>query len=337
MSTSKKRQIDPELLMLGKRIRAAREEMKLTARELARRSGVSFQQISRIEKGTIETGVSTLSRISKSLGRFSSNLIPLPYVVEEQVEQLWNTHRMMERFTGNYDLEAKRVVLQAEGLWNPVSSANQAELDQLGLMGFLPNREAENQVIAELSSSTKIVKLLFITGATTLADAAVKRLEELLVLGNTTMEFLGMDEQSPFVDLRTWENHMHSSGGVKGRMTDARDIIVNLQRRARARGAKSVGELRTYDLPAIHRLLFVDDRVYSSFYPPDHSGADVIVRIYQADTAEQSEFWPLLKEYWWYWHHRDAQTKKGLAKSYAALRAQTEIIKGLARQRLEGT
>ncbi len=53
---------------LGRRIRDARLALGLTQREAAERSGVSYQLISQIERGAVNTTVDTVAQICEQLG-----------------------------------------------------------------------------------------------------------------------------------------------------------------------------------------------------------------------------------------------------------------------------
>ena len=55
--------------MVGKQIRDARKELKLSQKELAEKMGISQQLISRIEKGRENVSLITLRNISDALGR----------------------------------------------------------------------------------------------------------------------------------------------------------------------------------------------------------------------------------------------------------------------------
>jgi transcriptional regulator with XRE-family HTH domain len=68
----------PEQLTLGGVIRKAREREGISLRELARRSGVSAGQLSRIESGDVaKPSTDTLRSIARALGRHSVPLLTL--------------------------------------------------------------------------------------------------------------------------------------------------------------------------------------------------------------------------------------------------------------------
>lgn len=61
---------------LGKKIREAREEKKLTQKELGKALGYSFMAISHFEKGIRELKFSDLQRLSKILGKELAYFLP---------------------------------------------------------------------------------------------------------------------------------------------------------------------------------------------------------------------------------------------------------------------
>lgn len=52
----------------GERIRHLRERQELGLKELATKAGISFQYLSRIEKGEVNTPIETLGKIATGLG-----------------------------------------------------------------------------------------------------------------------------------------------------------------------------------------------------------------------------------------------------------------------------
>ena len=56
------------LILFGKHLKKVREEKKMTQEDLAYSSELSISQISRIERGVINTSLSQLISISESLG-----------------------------------------------------------------------------------------------------------------------------------------------------------------------------------------------------------------------------------------------------------------------------
>jgi transcriptional regulator with XRE-family HTH domain len=60
---------------LGRNLRHARAQAKLTQEEVAGRSGVHATEISRIEGGKRDPKVSTLERLAKALGVSPSDLL----------------------------------------------------------------------------------------------------------------------------------------------------------------------------------------------------------------------------------------------------------------------
>lgn len=58
---------DKGLVLLGKRIKEIRRQQKISQDQLAFESGVSKNQISRIERGEINTGISTLFVLAEIL------------------------------------------------------------------------------------------------------------------------------------------------------------------------------------------------------------------------------------------------------------------------------
>jgi transcriptional regulator with XRE-family HTH domain len=68
---------DPSRLV-GERLRSARAQRSLTARDLAAASDLSFNTISLIERGKMSPTISTLHKLATALG------VPLAYFVEEE-------------------------------------------------------------------------------------------------------------------------------------------------------------------------------------------------------------------------------------------------------------
>lgn len=64
-----KQQIINDRLRIGSRIRELREEAGMTQDDLADKTGLLKQNISRIEQGRYSTGQDILSKISRALGR----------------------------------------------------------------------------------------------------------------------------------------------------------------------------------------------------------------------------------------------------------------------------
>lgn len=58
---------DKGLVLLGRRIREIRRQQKISQDQLAFESGISKNQISRIERGEINTGISTLFILAEIL------------------------------------------------------------------------------------------------------------------------------------------------------------------------------------------------------------------------------------------------------------------------------
>ncbi len=98
-------------------IREAREELELSIRELARRSGISAGQISRIESGDVDKpSPSTLSALAAALGR---SPVPLLYLAEHIDEDEFEasvtvTHHKLAA-VGEFDTMDVRQ--QAAALW----------------------------------------------------------------------------------------------------------------------------------------------------------------------------------------------------------------------------
>ncbi len=59
---------------LGKKIRAVRKSKKMSMEKLAFTSGIEYSQLSRIEMGQINTSVSHIAAIAKTLGVSLSSL-----------------------------------------------------------------------------------------------------------------------------------------------------------------------------------------------------------------------------------------------------------------------
>ena len=54
--------------LLGKKIKQLREEQEISQRQLAFEANIPETQVRRIEKGQINTGISTIAAITKALG-----------------------------------------------------------------------------------------------------------------------------------------------------------------------------------------------------------------------------------------------------------------------------
>ncbi len=59
---------DAGIKAFGKRLRQERLSKNLTQEELSKASGLEFSQISRIERGIINTSISQVFRIAEALG-----------------------------------------------------------------------------------------------------------------------------------------------------------------------------------------------------------------------------------------------------------------------------
>jgi transcriptional regulator with XRE-family HTH domain len=66
------------LKQFGKRLRELREKYKISQDQLAFESGISANQIRRIEKGEINTGISTILAIAKALEIHPKELLDFP-------------------------------------------------------------------------------------------------------------------------------------------------------------------------------------------------------------------------------------------------------------------
>lgn len=64
--------------LIGKKVKQLREEQNLSQRQLAFETGTSETQIRRIEKGQINTGISTLVAIAKALNIPPKELLNFP-------------------------------------------------------------------------------------------------------------------------------------------------------------------------------------------------------------------------------------------------------------------
>lgn len=67
--------VDPELLELGRAVRAAREARGLSQEELADRSGLHRNYIGGIERGERNVGIKALFRLSEAFGVHPSHLL----------------------------------------------------------------------------------------------------------------------------------------------------------------------------------------------------------------------------------------------------------------------
>ena len=56
---------DKALLLLGQRLALIRKQQKLTQKQVAFEAGISDNQLRRLEKGTLNTGISTLFAVVK--------------------------------------------------------------------------------------------------------------------------------------------------------------------------------------------------------------------------------------------------------------------------------
>lgn len=60
---------------LGKNLRRARQDRKMTQEEVAERSGVHATEVSRIESGKRDPQVSTVQRLAEAVGLSASDLL----------------------------------------------------------------------------------------------------------------------------------------------------------------------------------------------------------------------------------------------------------------------
>lgn len=71
---------DEKLLrLIGKRIRELRQKQGISQSQLAFESGIRINQIGRIERGEINTGISTLLSVAKALDVPIKELFNFPY------------------------------------------------------------------------------------------------------------------------------------------------------------------------------------------------------------------------------------------------------------------
>ena len=87
---------------VGRAVKARREELKLTLRALASRSGISSSMISDIERGEKSPTISTLSTLATALGTPISVLLdrPMPTTRCIQVVRGSNRNSYVDRTTG---------------------------------------------------------------------------------------------------------------------------------------------------------------------------------------------------------------------------------------------
>lgn len=72
---------------LGSRLKSKREECGLTLRELAKKSGLHFTQLSKIENGLNHPRVSTINKIADALGLVYEDLVSSKDQVFEELYQ----------------------------------------------------------------------------------------------------------------------------------------------------------------------------------------------------------------------------------------------------------
>jgi len=85
--------IEDEQDLLGQAIKARREQLGLTLRALALKSGVSSSMISDIERGTKSPTISTLSAIARALGTPVSALVDRATTPAERIHVLRASER----------------------------------------------------------------------------------------------------------------------------------------------------------------------------------------------------------------------------------------------------
>ena len=68
------------MLLLGRKIRSLRKEQKISQAQLAFEAGVTRNQIVSIEKGKVNTGISTIFYIAKALNIHPKELFNFPLI-----------------------------------------------------------------------------------------------------------------------------------------------------------------------------------------------------------------------------------------------------------------
>lgn len=90
---ARKRQLNPRTVApadieLGKRIRIARNEAKISQEELGNQLGVSFQQVQKYEKGTNRVGAARLQQIADAFGKPVSFFYTKTNAADDEVTSL---------------------------------------------------------------------------------------------------------------------------------------------------------------------------------------------------------------------------------------------------------
>lgn len=302
------------LRFMAERLTLYRREQGLSVQLLSARAGISVQQLRRIERAAKdpslanEPGVLTLLRLARELkADISSFLLKLPIEEEqeqEQVDKLWEEHGFGKQHpkSRRADYKARKAMLESEGLWVPPGVSPLAlPFARPGIAGELRNKGALHQVLANLPDSTRMVRLLAISGVQSLegSDEAYARLANLVARGRTRLEFMFLARKSKyFHELRAREiGEKRSAPAIEDRIEGSIDRIKNELLKA----AQQETQVQWYEYNRwpLHRVLMIDQRAYVTFYPLQE-GSQTPVLIFQADKEDRSFYWACHRVWWDY-------------------------------------
>lgn len=133
----------PELCDL---VRTAREQRQISLRELARRSGVSAGQISRIESGDVQRPeVGTLEAIANAFGRPAEPLLFITGRIDE--DEFYRRVTSLEEALGvSWGIEGVSVEDAAAGLWSQADPELMSA--RIGGDNWVKNREGLDEIAA---------------------------------------------------------------------------------------------------------------------------------------------------------------------------------------------
>jgi transcriptional regulator with XRE-family HTH domain len=115
-----------EASKVGSRLRAERERLEISLRELARRVGISPSLVSQIELDRVNPSVSTLYALVTELGMTMSDVFGDSRPGERAVQQLRDGHGLAER------PETRRVINLASGVrWERLTPQSDREVEFL--------------------------------------------------------------------------------------------------------------------------------------------------------------------------------------------------------------
>ena len=108
-----------DAIVLGKKIKVAREKKKMSQKRLAEEAGISQNQLRRLEKGKSVPGTVVMARIIYALDEITDFYLEHIEPIGTKVKRLWEHHKNEFGSTSisDDDIATKRTFLIAHGFW----------------------------------------------------------------------------------------------------------------------------------------------------------------------------------------------------------------------------